>query len=745
MSESKTAAQVMSETPIEKKVNLLSGQDFWTTESLPEAHVQGVRMSDGPHGLRHQSGSHDHLAMFASDLATCFPPAVAVGSSWDPELAGHIGAAVGREAVAQGVDIVLGPGVNIKRSPLCGRNFEYYAEDPHLSGALGVAFVRALQAEGPGVSLKHFAANNQETNRQTISSDVDARTLREIYLLAFERVITEARPATVMASYNKINGVFASQNHWLLTQVLREEWGFEGAVVSDWNAVVDRVAALRAGMDLEMPGGDAGRDHEVLAAVRAGELDEAVVDQSAARVAALDRFRASAPGVVDMDAHHDVAREVAAECAVLLRNERTTLPLRRGAHLAVIGRLAIEPRLQGGGSANVNPYRVDVPEQEIRSIAQQYGGSVTFAEGYHLDGDDGGASELVGAAIQAAAASDVAVVFAGLSERREAEGVDRESLDLPAEQVALIRAVSEVAPRTVVVLSNGGIVQLEGWHDDVDAILEAFVLGQGGGRAVAELLFGERNPSGHLAESIPLRLEDHASTLNFPGEMGHVRYGEGVFVGYRQFSTFGVPVRYPFGHGLSYTTFCTRSLEALATGADTVQIQVEVENTGEVAGKHVVQLYVSTAAGAVRRPVRELREFVKVYLEPGQRETLHFSLGRRAFAYWDIDVDQWVVAPGSYTLQVGADAHTVVAEASVELAGDVIAREVDLDSTVGAWFDHPAIGESTFQLLGFGQAAIPEEQLAMVRSMTMRQFLTMSGAPVPTENLDELIAATRRS
>ncbi|MFG6198238.1 glycoside hydrolase family 3 C-terminal domain-containing protein [Nonomuraea sp. JJY05] len=726
---------------LEKKVALLSGRDFWTTESLPEAGVEGITMADGPHGLRRQSGEHDHLAMFSSDPATCFPPAVAVGTSWDVDVAARVGAAIGREAVAQGVDLVLGPGVNIKRSPLCGRNFEYYSEDPYLSGVLGAAFVRHLQAEGPGVSVKHFAANNQETNRQTISADVDPRTLREIYLPAFEHIVREAEPATVMAAYNKINGVFASENRWLLTDLLRDEWGFEGAVVSDWNAVVDRVAAVRAGLDLEMPGGDAGRDHEVLEAVRAGELDESVVDMSVRRIAALDARRGRRTAEVDLDAHHALARDLAAECAVLLRNEHDTLPLRGGVRIVVLGALAERPRIQGGGSAHVNAYRVDVPVDEIRAVATAHGSAVAYAAGYRLD--EPGSEELVAEAVEAARECDVAVVFAGLSERWESEGVDRDSLDLPAEQVELIRAVAAFAPRTVVVLSNGGVVSLEPWHDDVDAVLEAFVLGQGGGRAIADLLFGVRNPSGHLAETIPLRLQDHASSLNFPGEQGHVRYGEGVYVGYRQFSTFSTPVRYPFGHGLSYTTFVTRSVSARVTGPDTATVDVEVQNTGGWEGKHVVQVYVATTAGPVRRPVRELRAFTKIELSPGQRETVRFELGRRAFAYWDIDAGAWVVAPATYEVQVGPDAHTVEVTSSVELAGEIVAREVTLDSTIGAWLEHPVIAEPTLEALGFADATISEEHMAMVRSMTMRQFINISGLDLPVERLEELAATSR--
>ncbi|WP_246005566.1 glycoside hydrolase family 3 C-terminal domain-containing protein [[Actinomadura] parvosata] len=479
----------------------------------------------------------------------------------------------------------------------------------------------------------------------------------------------------------------------------------------------------------------------MLEAVRAGDLDASVIDLSVRRIAGLDARRGSRTAGVDLDAHHALARELAAECAVLLRNEHDTLPLRGGVRIAVLGALAEHPRIQGGGSAHVNAYRVDVPVEEIRAVAAAHGSAVAYATGYRLD--EPGSEELVAEAVAAARQCDVAVVFAGLSERWESEGVDRDSLDLPAEQVELIRAVAGVAPRTVVVLSNGGVVSLEPWHDDVDAVLEAFVLGQGGGRAIAELLLGVRNPSGHLAETIPVRLHDHASSLNFPGEQGHVRYGEGIFVGYRQFSTFGTPVRYPFGHGLSYTTFVTRSVSARVTGPDSVTVEVEVENTGGREGKHVVQVYVATTAGPVRRPVRELRAFTKIELSPGQRETVRFELGRRAFAYWDIDAGAWVVAPGTYEVQVGPDAHTVEVTASVELAGEIVAREVTLDSTIGAWLEHPVISAPTLQALGFADATISEEHMAMVRSMTMRQFITISGLDLPVERLQELAATSR--
>jgi len=701
-------------------------------------------LSDGPYGLRHQSGRSDNLALFESDPATCFLPGVAVGSSWDTSVAARVGAALGKEAVAQGVDIVLGPGINIKRTPLCGRNFEYYSEDPHLSGVLGVAFTRALQAEGPGVSVKHFAANNQETDRQTISADVDERALREIYFPAFERVVTEARPATVMSSYNKINGVPASEDPWLLTKVLREEWGFEGVVVSDWSAVNDRVAALKAGLDLEMPGGDAERDEEVAAAIASGRITESEIDVSVDRLRALsDRIRRTPVSVgVDLDAHHLLARELAQECVVLLRNQDDTLPIGDGITMAVIGAIAETPRYQGGGSAHVTATRVDLPLEQIRDVAAECAVVVSYAPGYRIDGTHD--EELIVEAVSTASQAELAVVFAGLSETRESEGFDRRNLELPPEQVELIRRVAAASQRTVVVLSNGGVVSLEGWHDDVDAIVEGFLLGQGGGRALANILFGRANPSGHLAESIPLRLQDHPSWMNFPGEHGHVRYGEGILVGYRYFATAEAPVRYPFGHGLSYTTFATGTVDVQLTGPDTATVRVDVTNTGDRAGKHVVQVYVATDAGAVLRPARELRGFAKLSLQPGASGIAEIDLSRRAFAHWDTTVGEWRVAGGEYRIEVCSDAHTVVTSSTIALDGDANEVELTLDTPVGAWFDHSLVGAEARATLGLGDVELTPEQMELVSAMTMRQFVKVAGLRVSSDVLEDLAAQTRR-
>ncbi|CAM5467696.1 family 78 glycoside hydrolase catalytic domain [Leifsonia shinshuensis] len=722
---------------------LLTGRDFWSTRDGDG--IRSLVLVDGPHGVRRQGGTADNLGFNQSLPSTCFPPGVGLGSTWNPALVREVGAALGREARALDVDVLLGPAINIKRSPLGGRTFEYLSEDPRLTGAIATEYVHGLQSTGVGASLKHFAVNNQETERMRVDAQVDDRALREIYLPAFEQVVTEAQPATVMSAYNAINGAFASENQWLLTELLRDEWGFDGLVVSDWGAIKDRVQALKAGLDLEMPGtGDEGTE-AILAAVRDGRLDRSVVERSVARLARLAERTAPAAGdhTFDADAHHDLARRAAGEAIVLLRNEKDTLPLRRGRRVAVLGQLAAEPQYQGGGSSHVNPTRLDIPVEELRA---RLGSEVVFARGYDRTAPEAD-ERLREEAVEAARNAEVAVVFVGLYEEDQSEGFDRTHLDLPDAHVRLIQAVAAAAPRTVVVLSNGGVVSLEPWHDSVDAIVEGWALGQAVGHALAAVLTGDINPSGRLAETIPLRLEDTPSYLSFPGENKVVRYSESVFVGYRYYTTVGRAVRYPFGHGLSYTTF-ESALEVEATGADSAIARVTVTNTGAVAGAHVVQLYVAPSNAPVRRPTRELAGFTKVRLEPGESTRVEIPLVRRAFAFWDTPQSRWWVAPGRYTIQLGESAEQIVGEQAIDLDGDVDAPQVlSLASTVGDWFGHPVVGPALMQAM---MAGASDEQLAaaeangnmlkMVESMPMGQFARFPGVEIPDEALDQLIA-----
>ena len=603
MADDESIAALLAGLSVPQKAALCLGSDFWHTAPVSELGIEAVMVSDGPHGLRKQTERSADAGLRASEPATCFPTASALGCSWDPDLAREVGTALGAEARAQDIAAVLGPGINIKRHPLCGRNFEYFSEDPHLSGRLAAAIVDGLQSQQVGGCVKHFAANNQETDRMRISADADERTLREIYFPAFEHVVTAARPWLVMCSYNKVNGEYASQHRWLLTDVLREEWGFDGLVVSDWGAVHDRVAALRAGLDLEMPPKLGVSDRAIVDAVAAGDLDEAVLDRAAARVLRLVlRSRRRQPADLDAAAHHALARRAAAQSLVLLKNDGV-LPLTgmAGRTVAVIGEFARTPRFQGAGSSQVSPTQVDVPLDALAAALP--GATLRFAAGYRIDGsspdpttdgspdsgpDSGPGPDLVAEAVSAATGADVVLVFLGLPPADESEGYDRAHIDLPDAQTSLLERLAEAVPGTpiVAVLCNGGAVRTSTWDHAASAVLECWLAGQATGSAVADVLTGAVNPSGRLAETIPLRLADCPAYLNFPGEEGHVRYGEGVFAGYRGYDALGLPVAYPFGHGLSYSSFSYRDLRISQAGsADAgdlaVTVRCTIANTSE--------------------------------------------------------------------------------------------------------------------------------------------------------------------
>jgi beta-glucosidase len=681
------AAAAASELTLAEKAALTSGGDAWHTQAVPAAGIGALMVADGPHGLRKQTATGgDALSLSVSTPATCFPPAAGLGSSWNTELIEQVGRAIGREAALHGVSVVLGPGVNIKRSPLGGRNFEYYAEDPVLAGWAGAAFVRGLQSTGVGASVKHFAVNNQETDRMRVSAEVDERTLREIYLPAFEHIVSTARPATVMAAYNKVNGVYCSQHRWLLTDLLRGEWGFTGLVVSDWGAVVDRVAALAAGLDLEMPPRADG-DAEVAAAVTRGDLAEAVLDQAVTRV--LDLVgRPAPPAPVDLDAQHELARRAALESAVLLKNDGAVLPLDPGATgpIAVIGEFARSPRYQGGGSSHVLPTRVDDALSAIRDLLPGPG-RLSFAAGFTLDGI--GDPELVAEAVAIAGRAQTVLLFLGLPEQAESEGRDRTELDLPANQLALLAAVSEVTDRIVVVLSNGSPVTLAPWQHRTAAILEGWLLGQAGGSATAQLLFGLANPSGKLAESLPVQLRDTPAYLHFPGGDGHVRYGEGIYVGYRYYDTLEVPVAYPFGHGLSYTSFGYARLRCRRIGRNRFEVSFTLTNTGSRPGAEIAQLYVRPLDPVLDRPVHELKAFAKVSLAAGESTTVSLTLDERAFAYWSPGRAGWTVDPGAAEIEVGASARDLRLSERVRLDGHPEPVRLSAGSTLGEWFAAP--------------------------------------------------------
>ena len=725
-----------AELTLEEKASLTSGADFWTTKAVERAGVPAMMLTDGPHGLRKQAGASDHLGLNESVPATCFPPAVALGSSWDAELAERVGEALGVESVIEDVAVILGPGINIKRSPLCGRNFEYFSEDPIVSGVMGTGLVRGIQSKGAGSSLKHFAANNQETDRLRSSSDVDPRPLREIYLRGFERVVKDAQPWTVMCSYNRLNGVYTSEDPWLLTTLLRDEWGFEGLVVSDWGAINDRVVGLPAGLDLEMPSSRGRTDAELVAAVRDGSLDEEYLDIAAGRILDLIRkvrARAAIAGPLDAAAHHTLAREAAGRSIVLLRNEGGLLPLSPARQVAVIGAFAANPRFQGAGSSQINPTRLDSALDGIRAVA---GDSVSYSAGFPLgSADTADPVALRDEAVAAASAAEVAVLFLGVPAEEESEGFDRTHIDLPAAQLDLVDAVLAVNPNVVVVLSNGGVVALP-FADRVPAILEGWLLGQAGGSATADVLYGAVNPSGKLTETIPLRLEDNPSYGNFPGELGHVRYGEGILVGYRWYDAKKLEVAFPFGHGLSYTTFGYGDATASLTASGDVIVTAPVTNTGSVAGREVVQVYTSLADSVVQRAPRELKGFAVVALEPDETTTVEVTLRRSELAYWDVRVDGWVVEGGEYVVEVGASSRDLRSRTSVLIEGESVELPLSLASSIDEVLEHPMAGPALRAVID-AQFGAGSDIIKILGNFPVGR---LDGIPMPREDMEKLIA-----
>ncbi len=753
-----TVVRVSDNTPnaadltVEQQAQLTSGQDFWTTK--PVAGVPSIMLTDGPHGLRKQEGASDHLGVSGSVPATCFPPAVALAQTWNPDLARRAGNAIADEARTQGVSVVLGPGINLKRSPLGGRNFEYFSEDPLLTGHMAAAFVDGVQTRGVGTSLKHFAANNQEADRMRVSADIDERSLHELYLRAFRHVVRTAAPWTVMCSYNKINGVYAFENRELLTTILREDWGFDGLVVSDWGAVADRVSAVAAGLDLTMPFGGEPGDAKVAAAVADGTLAAGDLLVSAGRVidlAVKARDAAAAipdSGAVDLDAHHRLAREIAAQAVVLLRNDGDLLPLGPDDGIAVIGALAAEPRYQGGGSSHVNATRVDAPIDAIRARA---GREVPFAPGYTTGPD--AAPLLADEAIALAESADTVVLFLGLGEGQESEGFDRTTIDLPADQIALAVRVLAANPRTVVVLCHGGALHVS--VIDAPAVLDAALLGQAIGTGLADVLFGDINPSGRLTETLPRRIEDTPAYLHFPGEHGHVVYGEGLFIGYRWYDARALDVTYPFGHGLSYTTFDYDNL-AVESGTDGIRVTLRLTNSGARDGREIVQVYLGAATSSVSRPPRELKGFANVGVAAGESVPVSVFIPRDDIAYWDTRVHRFVVESGSYTVHVGSSSRDIRLSAAVDVTGDVVRVPLTLQSTIGEVMADPAAAEgikpitdAMFGVTGGADAANEGEDQSgaalgvdmakMMSSVPIGRLVDFSGGLLPGEYLQAIL------
>ena len=701
-------AALISELTLEEKAALCTGASAWTTTAVERLGIPAMLVTDGPHGIRRVP---DVNALGAQSLpATCFPTASALAATWDTDLLHDLGQALADEAIALGVDVLLGPGINMKRSPLCGRNFEYFSEDPFLAGQLATALTEGIQEKGVGTSLKHFAANNQETRRFTINTLVDERTLHEIYLPAFETVVKQAQPWTVMCAYNKVNGTYCSEHEQLLIQILKEAWGFEGLVVSDWGAVRDRVKALQGGLDLEMPGPKDRRVQAVIDAVGNGALTESALNEAVRRILTIVFKAAGTPkgGDFDQNAHHALARRLAGETIVLLKNE-SLLPLEPGQHIAVIGRAAREPHFQGGGSSHINPTQVDSPFAELQALAGE--AELSYSPGYPagLDFDQ----TLIDAAVQAAEPADVALLYIALPSSIESEGYDRDNLDLTPQQVALIQAVCAVQPRMAVILNTGSAVAMSDWIDGPAAVLEAWLMGQAGGGAIADILFGRVNPSGKLAETFPQRVADTPAYLNFPGGNGQVRYGEGIFIGYRYYEARDVPVQFPFGYGLSYTTFEYSNLQVSATeftDQDGLTVTVDVTNTGDRAGKEIVQLYLHDHEAGLMRPPKELKAFAKLNLQPGQTKTATMQLDFRSFAYYHPGHGQWITEDGDFDILVGASAADIRCQTTVTLKSSLdLPSPLNRESTVGDWLADPrgrVVFESLYRQMLAGMAAM---------------------------------------
>lgn len=679
--------KLVNELTLEEKASLCSGADFWHTKAIDRLNIPAAMVSDGPHGIRKQESLADHMGVAESIKAIGFPTASAMACSFDRDLLHKVGDALGEECVAEDLAVLLGPGINMKRSPICGRNFEYYSEDPVVAGELGAAFVNGVQEHGVGTSLKHFAANNQEWRRMSISAEIDERTLREIYLAAFETVVKKAQPWTIMCSYNRINGVYSCENDWLLNKVLRDEWGFEGLVMTDWGAMDERVPSLKAGLDLEMPDCHGETDKLIVKAVQSGELEESVLDTAVERILTMvDKYLTARKGIdpasmvhplpssvergYDVAAHHALARTTAEQSAVLLKNE-DILPLQKDKKIAFIGEFAKVPRIQGGGSSHIN-------NTWIESALDAVGDSVSYTQGFHID-EETTDETLLQEAITLAKESDVAVIFAGLPDSFESEGFDRTHLNMPANQNELIARISEVQPNVVVVLHSGSPIAMP-WLDKVAGVLQMYLAGQASGGAAVNLLFGDATPCGKLAETFPLHLEDNPSYLNFPGNREKVCYQEGVFIGYRYYDKKKMDVLFPFGYGLSYTDFTYSNMKVTVNGknatdvdvikeTDEIVVSADITNTGNCDGAEIVQLYIKNPVVYEIRPEKELRDFAKVFLKAGETKTVTFTLNARAFSYYETRIHDWYAESGDYEILLASSSRDIRLQDTVSITG----------------------------------------------------------------------------
>lgn len=665
--------QIVGKMNLEEKCYLLSGKDFWQTRSIERVGVPNVTLSDGPHGIRKQEGASDQLGLNGSVPATCYPTAATVANSWDPALGEEIGAYLGEEAASQDVCVLLGPGLNIKRNPLCGRNFEYFSEDPYLAGKMAAGYVRGIQSKGVGACPKHFAANSQELRRMASDSVMDERTLREIYLTGFEIAVKEAHPKSIMSAYNRINGVYANENEHLLQEILRDEWGFDGFVVSDWGASNDHVAGVAAGSHLEMPttGGDS--DEELIRAVKSGEISEDMIDRRVEELLyavlptreAVDKVKGQA---FDIDKHHAMAQKAAEQSIVLLKNENNILPLKEGTKVAVIGDFANRPRYQGAGSSVVNPTKVDSTLEKIKDFPLKVVGT---AQGYHRTGPAD--AELASKAEALAKRADVVLLYLGLDEISESEGLDRQHMKLPASQITLLSQIQKVNSHIVVVLSGGSAIEMP-WIDKCEAVIHGYLGGQAGAAAMLNVIVGNVNPSGKLSETYPYTYENVPSAPYFPSKQRNAEYREGLYVGYRYFETVKKPVRFPFGFGLSYTDFAYSDLTV-----DSEKAVFTLTNTGDRDGAEVAQLYVSAKGGKIYRPAKELKGFTKVFLKAGESKRVTILLDDKAFRYFNTKTNRFEVESGEYDILIGASCQDIRLSAAVSVKGTDAPIPIDGD------------------------------------------------------------------
>lgn len=683
--------KIISQMTLKEKAGLCSGKDFWHLKSIKRLDIPEIMVCDGPHGLRKQNSENKEVGITNSYPATCFPTAVTTACSWDPDLAFKLGEALAEECLKEEVSVVLGPGVNMKRSPLCGRNFEYFSEDPELAGSMAAGFIKGVQSKGVGTSLKHFAGNSQEMKRMTSNSVIDERALREIYLRAFEIAVTQSQPATVMSAYNLVNGKYCSENPYLLRKVLRDEWGFEGAVVSDWGAINNRVEGLRNGNDLEMPSSGGVGDKKIVDAVKNGELDEAVLDEAVDNILTIilkAKEVKKQKYTYDIKAHNEIAKDIAAQSVVLLKNEDNILPLKRneGKYIAVVGGFADEPRYQGSGSSRINPTMISDGVRAFKNSPVD----VKFAQGYNpKKKNDSNAPKLIAQACEVAAGAEKVVVFAGLTDSYESEGFDRRNMRLPDSHNKLIKALCSINENVIVVLQGGAPVEMP-WINDVKGVLNAYLGGQAVNETVVDVLTGKRNPCGKLAETYPLSLDDTPTAGRFPNPVIDNEYRESIFIGYRYYDKTDKNVLFPFGYGLSYTSFEYGNLKLSKKNLEKgegCKVTLTVKNTGDVAGAEIVQVYVGKADSKIFRAPKELKGFKKVWLEPNEEKQVEIELSDRAFAFWNTATSEWCTESGEYTVFAGASSRDIRLEEKVKIKSQDDEKIPDLRETAGVYFD----------------------------------------------------------